>query len=226
MLIGTVNVGRVDGFAGERCFTQFFAVGPVLIPLKSYYESERGTFELPVRGKSVVLAYLRLYSASIALMALIFGWTELSRGYSDDSAPWFLTLAICVPLALWSVLFAGHTSAAVDARRALLRDVVGIGALPQWLPEYLVRRTRRGLRETWDANRRAWRESSDWRAAARDGARAPAARKLLAVLASFDAAQTKARESRVLSELAWGHALGTSSPAGDVSRADQRLSRN
>jgi hypothetical protein len=223
MLIGTVDAGRVDGFAGEHCFTQFFAVGPILIPLKSYYESERGTFELPVRLKSVVHAYLRTVGVAVAVIALLFVWDGPTHFASDQSySRWVQALAISAPLVLWSMFMAGRTSRAVNARRALLMEVVGVGALPEWFPEYLVRRTRRGLRETWDANRRHWGESKDWREAARAGARDPEARKLVAVLASYDAAQTGARESRVLSELAWGHALRASPRAGSLSEL-QRL---
>lgn len=211
MGFGVIKLGEVDAFRGERCCTRFFYMGILFFPLDGHYETADEKFEVPVRGRSVGIAYLRVYSIIIALLSLVFligGLRASSYSGMRDLIPWtILGLAVSVPAIYWSMFRMGHVPEADVARRELLAAATGLSAFPEWLPDHVVTRTRRRLLETWEASRKAWRQRSDWREVATRGSSDRRAARFVAVLAAYEAAFTNEPEAAALSETAWQHAV-------------------
>ncbi|HWB38054.1 MAG TPA: hypothetical protein VHA75_18710 [Rugosimonospora sp.] len=158
MRIGTMFLGTVDSVGPESIQTKFFVLGVPLVPMSSHYvisESVGGItgFEIPLHGKSVGLGYLRVATWMVALVCGVFYF--LDRREFGGVLPWFIGSAV---LALVSTFFLGRLSKYEKFRRLLLRQITGVGAPPDLLPEDLRDGTAQKLRERWEKDNegRAW----------------------------------------------------------------------
>lgn len=208
MTVGCVLAGEVEAFRDERIVSRFLAVGPILVPLGSYYESPSGTLEVPLNARSVLAGYARLGSFVLTLGAIGAASACLVGRDLGHLLPWAL-LAVPLTAALaWGAHTLGRTTSRdLARRREVLAAATGHGALPGWLSDDEVRATRRRLLATWQERRRGWREGVDWREVARRGAAHVEAARLVAAIATYEAAHASTPEATALAEAAWAHAL-------------------
>jgi hypothetical protein len=211
MKIGFTTAGTIESFRDESITTRFFFVGPLFFPVSSRYETPRGAIEVPVHARSAAIGMLRLYAGGAAAIAVLLLGIGTFGGRETDPLvlPSIATLLVALPLALLAFLRLGKATPESQRRRELLRAMTGLGALPGWLEDDLVKKTRKALLADWDERRRAWDAPADWKAALEAGPRHPAAAKLLAAIAAYDEElQRGAGGSRALAERAFALALG------------------
>jgi hypothetical protein len=161
MRIGTMFFGRVDDLVGEGIETKFFVLGVPLLPLNSYYfTGGRKGFEIPLHGKSVVLAYARMGLWLGALLWGVLGW--VTKHYSDGPEILIgpLVLGGLAAFCTWGV---GGVGKAEKPKRLVLRAVTGLAADPAVLPSGMRFDVLTHLESSWtkQSPARPWREAVD-----------------------------------------------------------------
>lgn len=152
MRIGTMFLGTVESLGNESIQTKFFVVGVPIVPISSHYvleESSRGVngFDIPLHGKSVGLAYLRMAAWLTALMCGLFYWIE-HRPYEPhgDLLGWAIGAGV---VAIVSTFVMGRLSKAERVRRSMLQLLTGCGAPPLLLPVHVRDSISEKLVEEW-----------------------------------------------------------------------------
>lgn len=218
MRIGFTTAGTIEAFRDESLTTRFFYIGLLFFPVSSHYQHARGTLDVPMHGRSVGIGMLRLYSGVAAFLATILVAVGIfGHGAEVAVVPGAVTVIVALPLCAYSLCVASKPSPGDLARREVLRSVVGMGALPTWLDHEQVKKLHRSLLADWDAQRRAWDEPADWTAAVKAGPRSPAAARLLAAIAAYDAALRG--KNTDISARAWERALSPAAPAQEAAPA-------
>ncbi|MGD1850796.1 MAG: hypothetical protein ACFCBU_09355 [Cyanophyceae cyanobacterium] len=160
MRIGTQFFGEVDSIGAESIKTKFFILGMPLFPLESYYclsssyKSVDG-FPLSLHNKSVLVTYLFWWlSLPLVLIGGLFIFIEKEIQY---------LLPVVFGVLVWFVVNRlAQLSRAEKRRRTVLKNIAGVGAPPELLPQSFVQQTLLKLEDRWNA-KNSDSSQKDWR---------------------------------------------------------------
>lgn len=164
MRVGTQFVGCVDSIGAESIQTKFFLFGLPLFPLESYYcltsgyNSVRG-FPISLNRKSIIVAYLFWWLSFPLLIAggLLFFVNKYDIQY---------LLLLILGIVIWfAVSRFARLSPSEKRCRTILKNIAGVAAPPDLLPEDMVQTTLLALEEQWKNKasvslQKAWRDSA------------------------------------------------------------------
>ena len=213
MSLRSYRGGVVSEFEGEYVDTLFFGFPP-LVPLKStFHRNEGEPIEIPLHQRSLAFGYARAWVSWAAIASTASGAAIVSK--TPAGALLILVGLVCAGLAAYLKFRLGQTSEAEAKQRAVLLEITGVSALPEWLDEERAKRVFRELERTWRKQWREWGGLAEWREAIQRNA-APENTPFLATLAAYDAAlHTDDVPSQKLAQEAWAQlAEGTEPPHG------------
>ena len=180
--LGWDSAGRVERLGPESIATRFFCVVVPVHPGRTFYEHERGRFEIPRHRTSVVLGYLRT--------PMWLAATILTAGGVFAFERWAALLPVggaCALVAALLTFVLGRLGPEERDRRELLRRVMGLGAPPELLPPTMCEELRAALADTWFHTHHI-----DWRDAIARGD----ASEMLVALAEYHGAATLVTRAR------------------------------
>lgn len=200
MRIGTMFLGRVEALDRESIQTKFFVLGVPLVPLSSHYVvADHGNsvsgFDIPLHGKSVALGYLRVGASIAAVLCGVFYYLD-RHAYERGPRLLLWTIAFAL-LTMISVFFLGRLSTAERRRRTILKQLTGVGAPPELLPDEQRDETAKALLTRWQAEH----DGQAWDRAIENGATAP----LLFAVAEYHLRPDLARRALAQVPVAPGH---------------------
>jgi len=171
------DFGMIDRVVGESIVTCFYCAGLPLWPRHSVYLSKQDGTErripIPLQRRSVVLGYLR---RPLWFAAVVLGSPAIA---APDRWAWLIAPALALAVTAAMLTFvAGRLTRDERERRALLRQIVGIGAPPTLLPPQLRASLRHDAETAWAAH-----SGVPWQQAIEHGE----ASELLIVLAEYEA---------------------------------------
>jgi hypothetical protein len=134
---GSLPLGRCEILEGEGVMTNFFFVGPFLLPLDTVYSiglwrGRRG-FAVKRHAKSVALAYFRWFVAPLALLITFIAGAGNSKGSPQLSDGVTLTLVLMLMAWLALIFVVGRTRGRDARQRRMLSAFAGHGAPPELL---------------------------------------------------------------------------------------------
>ncbi|MHC4917757.1 MAG: hypothetical protein ACYTGB_19955 [Planctomycetota bacterium] len=134
MVIGTVYIGKVDGYKGQAIKTQFLIIGLPLLPLKSVFFIEGNTgFDVGLSLRSAGLAYIRWWLGIVTFIGGLAGIVGVIHG-QPHGVP--ATVAAALAAFLWvpAAFVWGRLKGERKVTAALLHAGSGISADPRILP--------------------------------------------------------------------------------------------
>jgi len=161
MRIGTQFLGNVDSVSTENIQTKFFLLGLPLIPLESYYCLESGFrnvrgFPRAMNRKSILVAYLFWW---IAFPLMVVG---IVLFFANDREIQYLLLALLGAIVWFAVNRMARLDSTEKRRRTIFKNIAGISAPPELLPQDVLQRVLLSLEELWRS--KTFDPSlSDWR---------------------------------------------------------------
>ena len=123
--IGTMLIGKVESLDKSAIKTKFFVLGWPIVPLESYYffvniQGEQLYLDIPLHGKSVVIAYLRWWLLPISFVSFV-----AAMG-SEQILGWVVG-GLAIGLWLLALLCLGRLSTRNDDFRSTMRwNMVGV----------------------------------------------------------------------------------------------------
>lgn len=144
IIYGTRMYGRIDKFAGQCIATRFFHLYYLpLIPLSSWLvlgntdDGQERVIDIGLSGRSLGIAYLRIYGVIAALVAGFLCVGALSGASALEPAeliPMGLVAALAATAAVLAWVRLGQLSRDAKAQRAVYFDHTGLFTDPALLP--------------------------------------------------------------------------------------------
>jgi hypothetical protein len=154
--VGKIRMGRCETLDGESVFTKFLLLGPVFVPLDSFYAfgfwGRHGGFPIKRCAKSIAFAYLRWFVAPVVLFIGFFSamGPEATSPHLTNASGVVLTILLAAWLA--SVLLSGRTWGREARERRILALSVGHGAPPERLFSGTLRLVLEDLERLWEVS--------------------------------------------------------------------------
>jgi len=195
----TITLGRVDEHEGERVETDFRTLLGVLplTPIGSYYRrSEDQRYPIALNTKSVLKATLSYHALYLTIGIFALAVLNIQDPIGELLLFTGLVSALVCAFARFRL---GNLTPAQEQERSIHLAVTGVSALPNMLPDELVKTLRDALERKWSkrAGKSVWREVLD------GGEASPDDLQLLAVLAAYDARTELDAKAEARAKAAW-----------------------
>lgn len=139
IIFGSIFGGKVQQADKQWIETKFFLLMVPLFPTSTMFVThseynKRNGFEINSYGKSVGHGYLRFFTLLMGVAAFgvsLFGDINLHDGMPFSPA---LAGTVCALIYAWSQMTHRHTTGEQLLERQRLGAIVGLNALPEWMP--------------------------------------------------------------------------------------------
>lgn len=139
IIFGSIFGGKVQQVEKQWIETKFFLLMVPLFPVSTMFVThseynKRNGFEINSYGKSIGHGYLRFFSLILAIAGL--GVSLYGDAYFIEDMPVSPALAgtVCALLYAWSQMNHRYTTGEQLLERKRLGAIVGLNALPEWMP--------------------------------------------------------------------------------------------